>query len=120
MPKDEDFALEDMTSGADGFLKRIPEDIRNTFSEQQVAAINQAFRPTKHSIDIRISVPLPWGHRYFVLLSGKERRSPDRQRFERLLHPLKTRGNLIAILIISGISLFLFISTIRMFVQSMH
>ena len=75
MPKDEDITLDDMAVGADGFLKRIPEEIRSTFTDQQIAAINQVFRPAKHSVDIRVSVPLPWGRRYFVLLSGNERRS---------------------------------------------
>lgn len=120
MPKDEDITLEDKASGADGFLRRIPEEIRNTLSDEQISAINQAFRPTKHSIDIRLSIPLPWGHRYFVLLSGKERRSPERQRFERLFHPLLTKANLLAILIMSGISLYLFISILRIFFESMN
>jgi len=120
MPKDEEITLEDMAVGADGFLKRIPEEIRNTFTDHQIAAINQAFQRAKHSVDIRMSVQLPWGRRYFVLLSGNERRSPERRRSERLINALSTRANLIAILIVSGISLLLFMSAIRMFVEAMQ
>ena len=37
---------------------------------------------TRHSINFRASVPWPGGRRYFVVLSGKERRSIGRLRRE--------------------------------------
>ena len=37
---------------------------------------------TQHSIDFRVSVPWLGGRRYFVILSGKERRSIERLRRE--------------------------------------
>lgn len=120
MPNDQDIGLEDIATAADGFLKRIPEEIRDTFTEQQIAGINQAFRRSKHNVDIRVTLPLPWGRRYFVLLSGNERRSPERQRSERRIHPLSTRANLVVIAIFFGISLYLFVSMMRIFIQAMQ
>lgn len=120
MPKDEDVTLEDMAWGADGFLKRIPDDIRGTFTDQQIAAINQAFQRAKHSVDIRVTVPLPWGRRYFVLLSGNERRSSERRRLERRQHPLSTRGNVIALLFVGAISLFFLINIFRIYFEVMQ
>ncbi len=85
MPRDEDTVTRD-----GNFLDRIPQDIRGTFTDRQIAAVNQAFKSAGHGIDIRVSLPLPGGRRYLVLLMGKERRSPERRRFERLQHPLRT------------------------------
>ena len=54
MPRDED------TVNLDGnFLDRIPQDIRETFTDRQISAVNQAFTRTGHGIDIRVSLPLP-------------------------------------------------------------
>ncbi|MCZ6494633.1 MAG: hypothetical protein O6924_00470 [Alphaproteobacteria bacterium] len=90
MPRDED------TVNLDGnFLDRIPQDIRETFTDRQIAAVNQAFKRTRHGIDIRVSLPLPGGRRYLVLLMGKERRSRERRRFERLRQPLLTAMNVV-------------------------
>ncbi len=90
MPRDED------TVEREGFfLDRIPQDIRETFTDQQIAAVNQAFKRTRHGIDIRVSLPLPGGRRYLVLLMGKERRSQKRRRYERLRQPLLTAMNVV-------------------------
>ena len=90
MPRDED------TVNLDGnFLDRIPQDIRETFTDRQIAAVNQAFKRKRHGIDIRVSLPLPGGRRYLVLLMGRERRSPGRRRFERLRQPLLTAMNVV-------------------------
>ena len=90
MPRDEN------TANLDGnFLDRIPQDIRETFTDRQVAAVNHAFKRAHHGIDIRVSLPLPGGRRYLVLLMGKERRSRERRRLERLRQPLLTAMNVV-------------------------
>ena len=91
MPRDED------TVNLDGnFLDRIPQDIRESFTDRQISAVNQAFKRARHGIDIRVSLPLPGGRRYLVLLMGKEQRSRERRRFERLRQPVLTAMNVIA------------------------
>jgi hypothetical protein len=67
MPKDEDIPLEDIVVGTNGFLKRVPQEIRATFTDEQVAALEQAFPRTHHGVNIRVSLPLPWGRRYVLL-----------------------------------------------------
>lgn len=58
-------------------LSRIPEDIRQSFSEQQLSALQNAMAGgANHAIDLRpvVKVPLlPWSF-YLVLLAGRNRR----------------------------------------------
>ena len=102
MPRDENIAVEDAE-----FLERIPQEIRGTFTDQQIAAINQAFRRARHGVDIRVSLPLPGGRRYLVLLMGKEQRSKERRSLERLRQPLLTVMNAVT-LATFGILVFFF------------
>ena len=90
MPRDEDTVEREGS-----FLDRIPQDIRETFTDRQIAAVKQAFNSARHGIDIRVSLPLPGGRRSLVLLMGKERRSRERRRFERLRQPLLTAMNVL-------------------------
>jgi len=41
-----------------------------------------------HPVDIRLTIPLLSGRYYFTILAGHERRSADRLRADRRLHPL--------------------------------
>ena len=68
------------------FFSRIPKDVAHSFSDDQLLAIKQAFAdaaPREHSIDFRVSVPLPLRRFYLVLLVGPERRTKPRRRRER-------------------------------------
>ena len=113
MPRDENIA-----GGAPEFLERIPQEIRGTFTDQQIAAINQAFQPARHGINMRVSLPLlPWGRRYFVLLSGKERRSQERRRLERLLTPLLTVPNVVAMAIIGFLFVFFLFNFLHVYYE---
>ena len=100
MSKDENIAIKDNAGGVTGFLERFSPEIRDTFTDQQIAAINEAFEPARHSINIRVSLPLPWGRRYFVLLSGNEKRNQKRVSLERNLNPLLTVKNVVPLAII--------------------
>ncbi len=91
MPCDEETLIRD-----GHFLERIPQEIRETFTDRQIAAVEQAFERGRHGVDIRVSLPLPGGRRYLVLLMGKEHRSRERRRFERLRQPVLTAMNVIA------------------------
>ncbi len=109
MPRDED------TVNLDGnFLDRIPQDIRETFTDRQIAAVNQAFQRARHGIDIRVSLPLPGGRRYFVLLMGKEQRSRERRRYERLRQPLLTAMNVVTMATFGVLVFFFAVGLVQM------
>ena len=102
MPRDEDIIVRDGE-----FLDRMPQAIRHTFTDQQIAAVNQAFARARHDVDIRLSLPLPGGRRYLVLLMGKEHRSKERRILERLRQPMITAMNVVTMMTF-GILVFFF------------
>ena len=108
MPRDEDTVEREGS-----FLDRIPQDIRETFTDRQIAAVNQAFKRTRHGIDIRVSLPLPGGRRYLVLLMGRERRSPERRRLERLRQPLLTAMNVVTVVIFGALVFFFVVGLVQ-------
>ena len=60
------------------FLARVPPEVAATFSPDQLAAVQRAFGmryAVEHAIDLRRSVPMPWGRYYLVLLAGRDRPS---------------------------------------------
>ncbi|MGJ3246338.1 MAG: hypothetical protein ACFE0I_09720 [Elainellaceae cyanobacterium] len=82
-------STQDIHSLFDRLFTNISPNDRATFTPQQIEAMRQAFAQVgwkKHSIDLRISIPLP-GHPglYLVLLAGTENRSGDRIRAQRTL-----------------------------------
>ena len=48
----------------------------------------------RHPVNLRLSIPLPFGRYYVTLVAGKERRGAERLTSERRKHPLLTFGNL--------------------------
>ncbi len=48
----------------------------------------------RHAVNLRLSIPLPFGRYYVTLVAGKERRGAGRLASERRKHPLRTLGNL--------------------------
>ncbi len=108
MPRDENTAVRDAE-----FLERIPHEIRGTFTDQQIAAINQAFKQTRHDVNIRVSLPLPGGRRYLVLLMGKEHRSRERRRLERLRQPLLTVMNVVTVVIFGALVFFFVVGLVQ-------
>ena len=55
----------------------------------------------RHPVNLRFSIPLPFGRYYVTLVAGKERRSAERRAGERRKQPLLTFGNL-AVFISAG------------------
>lgn len=66
-----------------GLLDRIPNNIKQSFSEEQLHGLKIALNQQKwrqHPIDLRTSIPF-WRWRfYFVLVAGKDLRNVSRQR----------------------------------------
>lgn len=109
MPRGQDPAVSEPE-----FLERISPEIRSTFTDQQLTALSDAFRRRRHSVDIRVSLPLPGGRRYLVLLMGKERRSSERRRLERLRQPLLTVMNVITMTVFGALIFFFAVGLMQM------
>ncbi|MFQ5783240.1 MAG: 3-phosphoshikimate 1-carboxyvinyltransferase [Alphaproteobacteria bacterium] len=65
------------------FYARVPPALVNSFSEEQIAAIRDAFgaeRWDRHPVDVRGTVPLPFRRWYFVFVAGPDKRSKKRKR----------------------------------------
>ncbi len=86
-----------------GLLQRVPKDIQNTFSNEQLLALKVALGARKwgvHPIDIRHSAGFWRWRYYFVFIAGKEKRAlTSRQR---------KAFRMVEVLFITG---FLFVST---------
>lgn len=83
---------------AELFLRRLPREIRSSLTPVQesalrAAAAGRAF--TTHPVDIRLSIPTPFGRFYLAILGGRERRSRARLATERRLRPLATTANVL-------------------------
>ncbi len=89
----------------DSWMERIPSDVRSSFTPVQLAALQTALKPRRHTVDLRLSLPWLGKRFYLVILAGEERRSPLRRRLESQLHPLWTPGNLIILFSASALML---------------
>lgn len=77
---------------------KIDPEIANTFTVEQLEAIKRGLTSrarTRHSLDIRVSVPIPGLRFYLVLLAGSERRSKGHLRSERGLYPFWAPANIL-------------------------
>jgi hypothetical protein len=83
---------------AELFLRRLPQEVRASLTPAQEMALRQAAAGRSadpHPIDIRLSVPTPWGRYYFALFGGREKRSAARRASDRRLRPLATTANVL-------------------------
>ncbi len=81
-------------------LEKMPQDVANSFTEAQLAAIERALEERltgKPRVDLRLSIPLFQRRRFLVLLAGSEGRSPERRRQDRSIHRLWTLANVIVL-----------------------
>lgn len=92
-------AVEDDPIGlaqAESVFARLPEWVLDTLSTEQKEAIHNAVAQQswrKHTIDIRLSLPV-FGHRFYVtLVGGEEKRDVGRIKQERHHYPLRTLAN---------------------------
>ncbi len=78
-------------------VRRLPSDIGG--DDRDAPEIAQRSAPggeswgNDHPVNLRFSIPLPFGRYYVTLVAGKERRSAERLASERRKHPLLTFGN---------------------------
>lgn len=59
----------------------------------------EARRNGPPAVNIRVTVPILKSRFYFSLMSGRERRNPERLAVERRSNPLKTRPNILFVII---------------------
>jgi hypothetical protein len=82
-------------------LHQVPPEIMDSLTEEERVEVWQAANPIswrRHPINIRLTVP-GFKTRYFLtVVGGPERRSWERIRRERHLHPLRTLGNILFML----------------------
>lgn len=75
----------------EAFLRKLPQNIRDSLTPVQSEAISRVAQGTiqrRHPVDLRASMPLPFGERaYLVFLIGKEKRSKARRVLESQLRP---------------------------------
>lgn len=99
-------------------IAEIDPKVAKTFTVEQLEAIKRGFSSrawTRHSLDIRVSVPIPGLRFYLVLLAGSERRSKVRLRSEKALYPFWTPVNILfiigflSILSVSSYTIFSFV-----------
>lgn len=89
----------------DWLLARLPADVRDRLSPeiQTMISIAAADRPWRtHPVDIRFTLPLPFGSFYVTLVAGRERRSPTRRAVDGQSRPLLRFGNVLFVLATVG------------------
>lgn len=87
-------------------LSRLPADVRERLSPemQTMISIAAADRPWKtHPVDIRFTIPLPFGSFYVTLVAGRERRSTARRVVDGRSRPLLRFGNVMFVLATVGV-----------------
>jgi hypothetical protein len=81
---------------AELFLRRLPPDVRASLTPAQAAALKAAAAgrvADPPPIDLRLSLPTPWGRYYFAIFGGRDRRRAVRRHSDHRLRPLATTGN---------------------------
>lgn len=81
-------------SALERFLRRLPDDVSDSFTVEQLQAMQAALQTTqwrKHPVDIRLTIPVLWKKFYFVLIVGPERRTKRRNS----IAPIWTPANIL-------------------------
>ena len=68
-----------------------------------------------HTINIRLTIPLLVSSFYLTIVAGRERRSTERQRGERRLHPLLKIGNVVMFLVFGTVAGLALLSVLQLF-----
>lgn len=107
------------------FRKRFAQmnpEIKYSLTNEQLVVIERVFGSNpwtrNHSLDMRVTIPIPGMKLYIVLLAGSESRAKERLRSTKNLYPVWTPGNIIffiifvIILSLCSFSTFVFIATL--------
>lgn len=76
--------------------------IRASLTPEQTEALRAALRDVPwqdHSVDMRVTLPVPFRPFYLTLVGDPERRSAGRRSEERVRHPFWKLGNILFIVI---------------------
>jgi hypothetical protein len=85
----------------DWILARLPDHIHARLTPDLIRAIAEAAAPRAwagHPVDIRLSIPLPFGRYYLALVAGPERRPDERRIAEQGARRVMTAGNMLFVL----------------------
>lgn len=91
------------------FFSRIPTEIAQSFSAEQLEAVKLAFgarSPGAHVLDLRFSVPFGERSWYVVLLAGQMRRLSPRRTLKRLFHSLRSTVSAVLAVAIVFVTMF--------------
>lgn len=94
-----------MSEAFDMLFDRIPENVADTFTPAQRAALYGAVKPStwkRHPINIRMSMPFIGGRYFLTVVGGPEKRGGERLSREGRMFPLVTIGNLMFLLGVGG------------------
>ena len=73
-----------------------------------------------HAINIRLTIPMLVGSFYLTIVAGRERRSAERQRGERRLHPLLKIGNVVMFLVFGTVVGLALLSVLQFFFHRVY
>ncbi|NMG06984.1 hypothetical protein [Brasilonema sp. UFV-L1] len=99
-------------------LAKIPQEIIDTFTEEERKTIQKAFGRhtlTRHPLDLKVSIPIPGLNFYLVLLADPEGRFKQRLQSQKSLYFLWNPSNIMfiigffIILLTSGFTTFSFV-----------
>ena len=93
--------LHELRGSEDWILARLPDEFHTSLTPDLIRAIAEAATPRSwatHPVDIRLSIPLPFGRYYLALVAGPERRSPERRAAEVETHRVVTASNVLFVM----------------------
>lgn len=100
----------------ENLFSRIPTSVAETFTDDQLKALELAFARSEHSVDIRRSVSLFGKGYYFILLvMGRERRPEGRRRADRAAFPLLKLGNVIVFALLGAMVIYTIVTILGTF-----
>ncbi len=92
------------------FLLGIPEDVANSFTDAQLAAVKRSFggrNNRAHMVDMHITMPLLFQSYYLVFLTGIEIRSRARRRRDAAHRPIAKVANRVFLCLLSVLAFFI-------------
>lgn len=104
---------------ANWLFERLPDRVMDTLTPAQKDALHQAVDDPswkRPPVNIRFSVPFIHRRFYVTIVSGKERRSPERRATERHKYPLRTIAN--AFFFVGAATVFYVLAVIALALQS--
>ena len=92
----------ELRAGSDDWiLARLPDEFHASLTPDLIRAIAEAAAPrawATHPVDIRLSIPLPFGRYYLALVAGPERRPPSGARRKSKSTASMTASNVLFVL----------------------